>query len=189
MSQKYLFPCPACDQKIPIDTAQAGQTSTCPSCSAAVTLPSFREIRQLPPSEEKEAKRRDTGWRPVQGVIFAIGAIVLIVSAALGAYIHLFLSHLDTTEKKWDDVDKALSIIDSLPPEVAYEQWKLLTQEGIGARNPPAFVRNRELMQYWRPREIVAWIVAGAGLLCAIVSVFIGPLLPAGSGRRRPPGG
>ncbi|MEL7266083.1 MAG: hypothetical protein AAFP69_14885, partial [Planctomycetota bacterium] len=60
----FLLPCGECQQSFPVAPSRAGDTVTCPHCSAAVVVPKLGELRQLPradasPGDDGAASRSE----------------------------------------------------------------------------------------------------------------------------------
>lgn len=65
MSDKLLFPCPACQKRIRSRVNKAGQTVHCPQCNAAVVVPGTPPPQDAPPSPSSIAPPRNpTGPAP-----------------------------------------------------------------------------------------------------------------------------
>ncbi len=176
MSEKYLLKC-ECGEAHPVDTGQAGQSVSC-KCGKELRVPSFREIKQLPPVKEDGPPRKREGrrgWHPVQGVLFGVGAVVILFCGAWAGYVQIYRNSLDTEAQDWDDVATAQDAIGNLSPADAYDNWRMISEIGLGERQPPSFVAARQEDRRWFRIQLIAYGVGGVGLLLVIGSLLIRP--------------
>ena len=87
MSIKYLLPC-ECGERLRITTAEAGETVTCPSCGAELSVPSLSELKWLEPADRPMRRRRTARWDARKawmtvGLVISVGS--LLVMAVLWA--------------------------------------------------------------------------------------------------------
>ncbi len=176
---KYLLPC-TCGQSIPIEVGQAGQRVTC-VCGATLEVPTMRGIRELVPVEEKadakQASRGDgTAWSPLQGSLFALGMLLLMIGLVLGAYCGYVVSQIDTSKPQeltdWENnFDKEF---DKVGADQLYELHKQLMEQGIGPRTPPNYVLMQRISKFYVKCAIAAGIGACVGLVLIVGSLVIG---------------
>lgn len=82
MGHKKKLLCMSCGQTHKIDSTQAGSILNC-SCGEQIHVPTLREIAQLPDADAAEPTRTHSPrrWTRTQGILFAIGAVCLLLSA------------------------------------------------------------------------------------------------------------
>ncbi|MEC8337415.1 MAG: hypothetical protein VXZ84_04665, partial [Planctomycetota bacterium] len=82
MGHKKKLLCTSCGQTLNIDSTQAGSTLNC-ACGKPIQVPTLREIAQLPDADAAERTRAHSlrRWTRAQGILFAIGAVCLLLSA------------------------------------------------------------------------------------------------------------
>ena len=177
MSQRYLLKC-SCGTEHAVETAQAGDTISC-TCGESLQVPSFRDLQKLPPVRDPEADIRKPrrSWHPIQGLLFGVGAVLFLVPAVWGISIEIHRRSLDMTEDPsiQRELKRNLKNIGNLKIHESYEVWKLLLKRGLGRRNPPAYVLNREMSQYWLTVELQMAVVSLVGLALIVTSLWIQP--------------
>ncbi len=175
MSQRYLLKC-ECGIEHPVETAQAGGTLSC-SCGRTVSIPSFRELKQLPLVASGPPKRPKRTWHPLQGLLFGVGSVMFIVWTAWGLSLEMHRRTLDLEEdpRIQQELERNLKNIGKLKVHESYEVWKLIRQRGLGRRQPPPYVLNRELSKYWLTSELEMFLAALVGVVLIVVSLVIRP--------------
>ncbi len=85
MGQKKTISC-ACGQTHIVDTPQAGSILQC-HCGRQIQVPTLREIAQLPAAEQTEGTEQISPrrWTHRQGILFAIGAAVVLLASGIAA--------------------------------------------------------------------------------------------------------
>ncbi|MGE3779894.1 MAG: hypothetical protein AB7F89_22085, partial [Pirellulaceae bacterium] len=74
----------------------------------------MRGMRQLPPApEERATKTRSSGgWNALQGVIFAVGALIFVVGLVITGYNYWVYKQIPHLEASQDDIDVDLAQIE-----------------------------------------------------------------------------
>lgn len=82
MPESKQYKCPDCETSFSVSISSAGEKVSCPGCQKEITLPSLRELRQLPDYAQPEkpkalmrdvsARERRVGWMVALGVIAAV---------------------------------------------------------------------------------------------------------------------
>ena len=94
MTPTYLLPCHG-ENHVEVTTAEAGRIVPCP-CGKEVTVPTFREIQQLP---RKHAFVDQTPtWSTQQGACFSIGLVLFAGAAIVAGLLFYQRSQLNTEE-------------------------------------------------------------------------------------------
>ena len=98
MGHKKKLLCISCGQTLRIDSTQAGSILIC-SCGEQVPVPTLREIAQLPDADAAEQMRTQSPrrWTRAQGILFAIGAASLLLSAITATVLFANLPPLKLT--------------------------------------------------------------------------------------------
>ncbi len=177
MSQRYLLTC-SCGTEHAVETAQAGDTIRC-DCGESLQVPSFRDLQKLPPVRDPEAgiKKPRRSWHPLQGLLFGLGAVLFLIPAVWGTTIEIHRRSLDmeVDPSIQRELERNLKNIGNLKVHESYEVWKLLLKRGLGRRNPPAYVLNREVSRYWLTVELQMAVVSLLGLALIVTSLWIQP--------------
>ncbi len=175
MSPTYLLPCHG-DSVVEVTTADAGRAIPCP-CGKTVTVPTMREIRRLP-QKEIAAVADGPQWSIAQGVLFAIGLVVLTASLGITAWWGYKLSLLETDEfivpedhlAAWDQ-----QMMD-LPAERTLDVWNQLLRHPLPEdRRPPDFEVHRSEAESLYLKMGIAGIVAVIGIALAALPILVPP--------------
>lgn len=78
MSTKYQLPCD-CGESLRITTAKAGESVTCPSCGAQLSVPSLSEIRRLEPANRPLRRWRVSRW-DARKAWMTVGLVICVAS-------------------------------------------------------------------------------------------------------------
>jgi hypothetical protein len=175
---RYLLPC-ECGRKIPVAKSQAGDTLTC-ECGRTLAAPKLRDMVQLEtaPDEAPVATRRLT-WSERQGVMFAGGAVMLILGALVFTLITLQRRSLHTEKPavNQDDMATYLAEIDRNTPTQNLELWeKEILQEGL-QQDPQAqaYLTHRRIASVLNWIRLVAGAISVAGLGLVVAAFVLRP--------------
>jgi hypothetical protein len=181
---RYFLPC-SCGRKIPLSATQAGETLRC-ECGKSLTAPTLRELRQLEPAADTApAPRRRLAWSPTQGVLFALGGVLVLVAGVILGMTAFQRQQLRTDKPRIipESMDVYLAEIDTNTPLQNFEVWQTeILQEGL-QRQPPEYVLHRQVARVLRWIMIIAG-TGGAIGLGMIIAAFV--LRPRGAGAARP---
>ncbi|MEC7502024.1 MAG: hypothetical protein VX970_09865 [Planctomycetota bacterium] len=123
MGHKKKLLCTSCGQTLNIDSTQAGSTLNC-ACGKPIQVPTLREIAQLPDADAAERTRTHSlrRWTRTQGILFAIGAVCLLLSAVTATLLFANLPSLQLTGRagKVAALDQQL---DRLSASETHELW------------------------------------------------------------------
>lgn len=177
MSTKYLLPC-ECGKTVPVATFQAGDDVRC-SCGLSLHVPSIMGLKKLQAVDDGSTPKvkRAPGWSPLQGVMFALGMLILVGSLLPTAYwaaLHYqsipFTKSTDAEESKYFNVEvDKMKLLDSV------KLWEEATKQGLGDQEVPMWLAISEATVKYRSNWILASSVAGVGLLLIIFSFFAAP--------------
>jgi len=174
MSQQYLFKC-ECGFEHKIGTEQAGEPLGC-DCGRQLEVPSLREIRKLR-QVAVEAKNKKRTWHPAQGVLFFVGALLFLGPFTWSGLIQMERNKLNLKEdpRVHQVLEQHLENIESLAIHQTYTNWKMIKSMGLGRREAPAYVINRERHSYWGRIQQIMLITAAAGAILIVTSLTIRP--------------
>ena len=136
---KHLLTC-ACGRQIEVEPGQAGGTTAC-ACGATVSVPTLRQLRQLPRAIEDGAAA-PRGWGARQGVVAAcvILAVACLLVAAASRYSQPELPTFDAAVRS-SAVERGLA---GLTPASAWRLWvdtyEPLAARGMSEFKPPGVV-------------------------------------------------
>jgi len=179
----YLLTCTSCEQPIPVEIAQAGETVRC-DCGAEIPIPSMREIRRLPTDAGSMAVEespeiyglhvQSSPASQLQRYLFAAGFLVAVISAGTAGFFYFAADRINVDEVHRQEMDLGGRVIDALTPEGAYEAWKMLRIQGIGDQVRPDYVLQQKKKEGDMGKMRVSLYVFAFGLLV----MGIGVLLP-----------
>ncbi len=178
----YLLTCTNCEQPIPVEVAQAGETVRC-DCGAEIPLPSMREIRRLPTDGGPMAGEKSievyglplqsSSARQLQRYLFAAGFLVAVISAGMAGFYYFSAARIQVDGAHRHEMEQGDRLIDALTPEGAYEAWKMLQVQGIGDQKRPDYIlQNKEKEGYVRKMGVVLYVFA-FGLLVMGIGIFL----------------
>jgi len=178
----YLLTCTNCEQPIPVEVAQAGETVRC-DCGAEIPLPSMREIRRLPTDAGPTAVEENievyglplqsSPARQLQRYLFAAGFLVTVISAGMAGFYYFAAARIQVGDVHRDQMDQGDRLIDALTPEGAYEAWKMLRIQGIGDQKRPDYVLQEKKKEGYMRKMGVTFYVFAFGLLVMGIGVFL----------------
>jgi hypothetical protein len=165
---QHLLTC-TCGRQIPVELSQAGEELRC-TCGAAVSVPTFRQLRELPLAEVEPVKQVATHtWGARQGTIAAslIFAALLLLGAGISRYFEPVLPRFNPAA--WNQ--SVSGEIDKLVPAEAWKIWtdnyRTLTHTGFTAMEHPATRAIREAIDQHRRIEFT---LLGAAAFFGVVA-------------------
>ena len=175
MSQSYFLPC-ACGANCVVEARHAGGTVTCNECNAQLDVPKFRELRQLEPAAVASSsgrRTRSTGWSPIQGGLFVLGTLLLVIAGGSAAYTYVVRQQYDQPAPKIEDLN--LPDMSTIELRSSWELWKSFQNSNVIDRPTPYFILYRK-----KVAQMDRWLqifggVAGVGALIAVASLLIRP--------------
>ncbi len=171
MSRRFLYPCDHCQQAIPIETTQAGNTIACSHCQGNLTLPSLKGIQRLPPADEPmEAGPRRIS--PVRAGLFTGGALLVLLSLATAAVMGYQRSQLNTSFSTEDDIKLGNTTIDGMDYDQMWLAWQTLSSEGIGPKMPLGYLEEQKTANMLNTILLVSAAVGVLGLVAMIGSTL-----------------
>ncbi|MFP6750695.1 MAG: hypothetical protein VB855_03380 [Pirellulaceae bacterium] len=193
----YLLTCTSCEQPIPLEVAQAGETVRC-DCGAEIPVPSMREIRRLPtdagPAAVEESievyglSMQSSPARQLQRYLFAAGFLVAVISAGMAGFYYFAAARIQVGDVHRDQMDQGDRLIDALTPEGAYEAWKMLRIQGIGDHEKPDHVLQEKKKEGYMRKMGVAYYGFAFGLLVIGIGMFLVKLRSSPRSDGPPPG-
>ena len=170
MSDQFLLPC-ECGQTLPIGISQAGQELTC-SCGRSITIPSMRAIRQLQPVKAA-TKAPEKTWNPVKGFIFGIGALLIIGGLVTAGHSYFVYSQVVDYKPSSAELSMQLEEIDKLSAPNLWELWHLNLDHPLEPAGSSPFAILQGMAKDKQQLVYMGLSVALAGLVCAVISLFI----------------
>lgn len=165
MADQYLLPCPACQEKLPVETRQAGTSVRC-SCGAQLQVPALRQLHSLQRVETEAEQKPPREWGPRQGLML-LGLTVLVAAGSAAGYCAA-IRPVDERLGLEELIRSHHQAIDKMPIDATWRVWKL-EMLGIGLNDLPT-----EYDRYYerRSRELNHWTITalvGAGFGAALI--------------------
>ena len=178
MASIHLMPCPKCDHSLEVETTQAGQEVTCPSCQASIRSGSMRDIRSLPLAASKplSASKQRAAKRPANRVfnaLYAVSFLLIFVGLGIGFYYQYWTSfYSQFAEKPSIELpEENLEIIKNLKPSQILFEWESINPGTIEKRELPRHLKARSRVEQYQSTAYWFYGTAAVGLL------FLGPLI------------
>jgi hypothetical protein len=177
---RYLIPC-ECGRQIPISTSRAGESLTC-ECGRSFTAPKLRELRQLPAASDDQPGPSRRAWSRQQGVLFAVGLALLMVSAVVLTVTTLQRTQLHTEppEIPPEPLDEFLAQIDRNTPLQNFEIWQTeILEEGLDRAGDPHYVIERRIASALDWIRLAGGVGAVLGLGMIVAAFVMRPATPS----------
>ena len=177
MAQKYLLSC-ECGETIPVEVSQSGEIVTC-ACGRSVTVPSMREVRQLPTAgpEAPDRSVKTRQWHPIQGALFGIGATMLVVAGGFAIIIQGYRVQLDREEppELRQQLEEHVSEIRRAPVDVVYEHWIVNKSLPLKKERPFQHIVMQLLYDNFGWRVAIFFTAAAIGAIMVVAALVIRP--------------
>lgn len=191
MARQYLFPCTQCDQKILIETTQAGQLVTCSGCKNQNKVGTLRDIKALATlesqSDANEYRRKSTKMGAVNRLVFVIAVLLIVIGGYWGVSRFIRANELQT---KVDALQSRLN--ENLAPEKVKNNKLLLNQESPKQMLERWAEVDEDQVAEWKEHPIVAnrriaetnrlYAMIGAGLAITGLLGMLGAFTIKGRG-------
>jgi hypothetical protein len=165
---RHLLTC-TCGRQIPVELSQAGEELRC-TCGAAVSVPTFRQLRELPLAPVEPVKQLAThAWGARRGTIAAslIFATLLLLGAGVSRYFEPVLPRFNPAA--WNQ--SVSGEIDKMVPAEAWKIWtdnyRSLSRTGFIVMEHPATQVIQEVIDQHRRIEFT---LLGAAAFCGLVA-------------------
>ena len=172
----YLLPCTGCQQSIPVEIAQAGETVRC-VCGADVPVPTLGELRRLPTVDSvvpdgQKIIAGSTSWSTSRRCLFSLGFLIAAISAGAAVFYYFAAARIEPGNAHIDQLEMGEQLVDALSAEGAYEAWKMLRVLGIGEQTKPDYMIQEEKREGYQAGFRMALYLFALGLLVMVVAMF-----------------
>jgi hypothetical protein len=168
---KYLGAC-VCGRQHQVETRQAGESFAC-DCGAKITVPTLRQLRQLPEAREEIAASTGTPWGARQGAmtVSLLLAAVSLAIAGLSRYSERPVPTLDSVAYT-QNVNR---LVTNMTPLQAWERWidtyQPLTTTGFEVYKHPATDAIQKNLDWHRWIQLIA---VGLAAVFGVMAVVLG---------------
>lgn len=140
----------------------------CGTCGKPLDVPKLRDLRRLPPVEDSPSTGPGS-WGAVQGALFVLGLLAMVIAAGSAYYNWSLLHQLDTTKP---DLPKFKYELDNIPLMDSWKLWKDYRDIDVETRVTPYYLRAQE-----KAAELDRWIslfalIGGVGAACVLGSLI-----------------
>jgi hypothetical protein len=183
MADQYLLPCD-CGHQTQVDTTQAGQTLKCAACQAELSVPAYSRIKKLQPAKTDDAESGDrkSGGKQERSMLKSsvfTGGLIVTLLGLIAAAVFFYLFGLFYQEPPTSPLENIAAVrsnfIDPMSPLETLELWdKQIVKEGLPDEwQPDRYLGMKMLFTNYRRFGILSAIIAGAGVLLMLASMFI----------------
>jgi hypothetical protein len=162
----HLLPCP-CGHRIAIAPSQAGGTTRCPACEREISVPLLRELRRLPPADERDAAtaapQRSTAARVAFSLL--LGIAVVTGGAAIGSLVRWQTIPVPYTME--EHLRDSHEYFKQAPPAELVGWWSALEQQALTHRHPPFYLQEAQRRSWWRRATLITGTLALLGAAAA----------------------
>lgn len=125
MSKCYQLPCKKCGHPVEVEGRHAGGTVNCPSCEAAVEVPTFRVLKSLTASEDPTVSAAGGEPNRIKGVLFAVGFGVAVIAGIAGGFLYQYASTMvaNTNLDSERIVKEGAAEVEGAPIGALWEYW------------------------------------------------------------------
>ena len=170
MGHKKNLLCTSCGQTLKIDTTQAGSILNC-HCGKQIQVPTLREIAQLPDADaaERIGTHSPRRWTRTQGILFAVGAACILLSAIIATILFANLPSLELTGRvgKVAALDRQL---DRLSPSETLDLWRYY--ESAPTTMISIAEKTGSLQQRRSRSTLIGWVVGVLGVTAGVVLII-----------------
>ena len=167
---QYQLPC-ECGRHVLIEPTQAGESVVC-ECGRRLQVPALRAIRQLACVQVSSPAIAAPRWTSAQGLVFACGVLVILLSLLSAGYSHLRRLQFAVTPPSDEVVAGFVGEVDSWTPAQQWEFWNESRDEPFPPGVSPLVVFQREAASYRRNTLYSFGALAAGVLLLALPSLF-----------------
>jgi len=171
---KYLVPC-VCGREHEVDAGQAGDRLTC-DCGATVTVPTLRQLRQMPTVREQSAAETGPIWgfRQAAMTLCLLAAAACLVVAGASWFSEQPVPTIDPTAYA-QNVDRRVR---QLTPLQGWRRWvdtyQPLATTGFNVYKHPATDRMQQVLDWHHWIERIALALAAVCVVAAMAFRFAG---------------
>jgi hypothetical protein len=142
VSPRYLLPC-VCGNKIPVETAQAGQMVSC-ECGRQLEVPTLLKLRRLETAAEPSVSAAQRRWGGGQSL--TVLGLAIVLTAVLGlATCWLYRPPAPEAIFSSQSIERGVENFTLLQAEMAWQDLNL----GLADSRPVGPAYRRALQAYW----------------------------------------
>lgn len=192
MARRFLLPCGNCDQKIVIETTQAGQMVRCSGCQNQIQVGTLRDIQALSSAEADSAGRTveisSAKMSPVHRAMFVAGVVILAIGAFWGLRSMLRANELAAipveSRLSEDKIKNLEAILAAEPPARMLDRWSEVKEAQVAEWVEDPSLKQRRLARSYRLSSWIGFALASLGLGGVATSLLL-PTSPAAGSRSR----
>jgi hypothetical protein len=183
MSESYLLNC-ECGKRTPVGPSQAGRTVRC-ACGATLDVPALRALRRLPVADAAAAEEQPA-WS-LRQQLWVVGAMFILTAAILGGILRWKRPPSPDEEIRLEVIESAEAFRRQVPHYTvaqvreSFEQLQSTDLRMLGnvLDQHPYHAQYKQLLATNRNWTIVAWSLAGIGILIIAATHVFAAVTPA----------
>lgn len=131
MPSEFLYNCRHCQRSFVVYAKQAGVTVSCSHCESQNTLPTLRDLRELPEYSRTEAKLIKPQRNESKSWLFVIGFLLGVLAGIAAISLNRYAKQMTSDPHLEAIVQAGRAHVQDLPSGELWELWDLMTREGL----------------------------------------------------------
>lgn len=170
----FELTCPDCQTKVPVTPAKAGGEVPCPQCDRTIAVPKLGELKTLPQVQDAGSGSADVAPRGLSGgrsmAFAALGATSLLCFLG-AAFCGINWATIEVPATSQSHLEGLKETYSQLSAARLIREYEDITELGVAVPHPYPYRTIELRKQAWGNK---AMTFAVAGLLAAVLSVFVG---------------
>lgn len=164
-----ILRCP-CGQPHYVSSSQAGQQLTCTSCGKQVTVPTLRELRDLPDAAAtvSQPATSTSVWKTWRGPTMATFVALFLITGGMSLRFTLQRLNIDTSYDEETEIELGEQLFDQYGPDALSMTWEQYQTVGIGPKQRLPFMVWRTIAWHTTILASVTGTIAAICLLAAL---------------------
>ncbi len=177
----YPLPCPACQQILTVTNSQAGTTTTCSHCRAAVAVPKLGDLRRLVEAGEPNGSVSSGSGDGLEFRRAAFAALMALAGIAGlgGGFCAIRYWNVEVPASTALHIEEVQTAFKQVPASQLVREYQQMEKYGLELGQPFTYKRLEVEKAGWLKNTLIAFGISGA---LAVVATVLGS-----AGRKRQP--
>jgi len=162
-----------CGESNAVRIQQAGETVRCRGCGHDMIIPTLRNLRKLSPVEVRNGPTVK-GWTPLQGWLFALGVLIVIVSIGFIFYFQIERRKLNLDKPSAAAMTRYYGDLSQIGLLDAWELWTWIEKAPLDRRGTPMYLVHRDRDALLKNIMLAFGGFGLAGLICVVIALASG---------------